>query len=476
VLASLEPKMEANAAHCVIRLVIPTQKAGIIIGKGGANVKQLAEETTARVKIFECPDGYSERVLMVSAKEEENSVESPARTALLRVHDQLMATEDESTNPTMTTKLLMPNGQTGSLIGKNGSTIKSIQDQSGANIRVTEPPEAPPCALPDDRLVEISGVTSVVKVALELIVERLRKFAVDRSVLPQFETMKANFGLQQQQQQPQYLPQGYMQQPTAYQPAGVMVRSQQQMGGMQQGFAGYDQQGAYGAYGQQQQYNQYAPPSNTQQLVQPQQHYSQPPPQQQQQQRALPPSTGGYGAATYNPEPSYGGPVVTNGTVAAAPSGGASPAVSLQMRVPRSQLNGVLGRDNANLTQIRSMSGATVSIKASDSTAMEHIVEISGTSAQVQAAQALTTAFMLSPTQQQQVAQQSVGTTQSSNQYYSMGGGYTDSGSGGGNASAGSNYTGYSQVASTGYGAPGQGSGSMQQPPQQQQQYYGGYQ
>ena len=30
--------------------------------------------------------------------------------------------------------------------------IKSIQEQSGANIRVTEPNEAPPCALPDDRV------------------------------------------------------------------------------------------------------------------------------------------------------------------------------------------------------------------------------------------------------------------------------------------------------------------------------------
>jgi hypothetical protein len=53
------------------------------------------------------------------------------------------------------------------------------------------------------------------------------------------------------------------------------------------------------------------------------------------------------------------------------------------MRVPHTQLAGVLGRDNANLTQIRSMSGATVSIKASDSTSLEHVVEISGTSAQV---------------------------------------------------------------------------------------------
>jgi ribosomal protein S3 len=54
---------ETNVAHCVIRLVIPTGKAGFIIGKGGANVKQLSEETGARVKIFECPTGCDERVV-----------------------------------------------------------------------------------------------------------------------------------------------------------------------------------------------------------------------------------------------------------------------------------------------------------------------------------------------------------------------------------------------------------------------------
>eukprot|EP00959_Pyramimonas_sp_CCMP1952_P002320 48210-Pyramimonas_sp.AAC.1 len=147
---------------------------------------------------------------MVSGKEEKDSVDSPARVALLRVHDmvrenisfkrattdgvrlsevlrftrrkceskcariltwfdvyptfslrltQLIAATTEGDGEaaaaaTVTTKLLMPNGQTGTLIGKGGSTIKSIQEQSGATIRVTETNEAPPCALPDDRHTE----------------------------------------------------------------------------------------------------------------------------------------------------------------------------------------------------------------------------------------------------------------------------------------------------------------------------------
>ena len=45
----------------------------------------------------------------------------------------------------------------------------------------------------------------------------------------------------------------------------MMARSQPQLGGMQQGYAGYDQSGAYGGYGQQQ-YTQYGQPANAPQV------------------------------------------------------------------------------------------------------------------------------------------------------------------------------------------------------------------
>lgn len=47
--------------------------------------------------------------------------------------------------------------------------------------------ELPLCALADDRVVEIQGDARHVQRAMELVVSHLRKFLVDRSVLPYFE-------------------------------------------------------------------------------------------------------------------------------------------------------------------------------------------------------------------------------------------------------------------------------------------------
>ena len=47
--------------------------------------------------------------------------------------------------------------------------------------------DLPPVALHEDRVVEIQGEPTGVHKAVELIVAHLRKFLVDRSVLPMFE-------------------------------------------------------------------------------------------------------------------------------------------------------------------------------------------------------------------------------------------------------------------------------------------------
>lgn len=47
--------------------------------------------------------------------------------------------------------------------------------------------DIPYCALADDKVLEIQGEPANVHKALELVVSHLRKFLVDRSVLPLFE-------------------------------------------------------------------------------------------------------------------------------------------------------------------------------------------------------------------------------------------------------------------------------------------------
>jgi len=86
-------------------------------------------------------------------------------------------------------RLLVPGAQAINLIGKQGATIKSIQESTGATIRVisVDERERPFYVTDDERIVEIQGETKKVLKALQAVSNHLRKFLVDHSVLPLFE-------------------------------------------------------------------------------------------------------------------------------------------------------------------------------------------------------------------------------------------------------------------------------------------------
>jgi len=64
-------------------------------------------------------------------------------------------------------------------------TFFKITDLSSLNVIATD--DLPAFALQDDRVVEIVGEPASVHAALELIASHLRKFLVDRSIIPLFE-------------------------------------------------------------------------------------------------------------------------------------------------------------------------------------------------------------------------------------------------------------------------------------------------
>lgn len=80
---------------------------------------------------------------MVSAKEEPDAPLPPAIDGLLRVHKRIVdGLEGDSAQAAVapggkvSTKLLVPATQAGSLIGKQGATVKSIQETSSCIVRV----------------------------------------------------------------------------------------------------------------------------------------------------------------------------------------------------------------------------------------------------------------------------------------------------------------------------------------------------
>lgn len=338
----------------VFRLVVPVQKVGGIIGRKGEFVKKMCEETRSRIKILEGVPGTAERIVMVSAREDPEVAVSPAMEGLLRVHRRVIEggdpesldSEIASGGVPVSSRLLVAATQAGSLIGRQGATIKSIQDSSGATVRVLPAAEELPlCALADDRVVEVQGDPRNVQRAMELVVSHLRKFLVDRSVLPLFELNRADYKFGSPNLNHQQSTSSQWQQPSNTQ--------QQQPPSYSSNDSSY--------YG------------NTDLS-----HHS----QSQQQSHDLS-NQHHHGVSLYGRDPTLGGaiapplpaPIITQ--------------VTQHMQIPLSYADAIIGSAGANISYMRRTSGATITIQETRSVPGEMTVEIHGSASQVQTAQQL---------------------------------------------------------------------------------------
>ncbi|KAE9601639.1 hypothetical protein Lal_00040702 [Lupinus albus] len=194
--------------HCVFRLIVPVVKVGSIIGRKGELVKKTCEETRARIRVLDGADATSDRIVVISGKEELEADLSPAMVAVIRIFKRvsgLSETDGENLSGAAgiafcSVRLLVASTQAINLIGKQGSLIKSIQEKSGASARILSGDEVPFYAAADERIVELQGEASKVLKALEAVVGHLRKFLVDQSVLPLFEKQTYNVTISQDHQ------------------------------------------------------------------------------------------------------------------------------------------------------------------------------------------------------------------------------------------------------------------------------------
>ncbi|XP_058723321.1 RNA-binding KH domain-containing protein PEPPER-like [Vicia villosa] len=202
-----EKRWSGWPGDCVFRLIVPVGKVGSIIGRKGELIKKLCEETKARVRVLDADHGTPDRVILISGKEELESAISPAMDAAIRIFKRvsgLSEIDSEVKNSAGVTacsiRLLVPSTQAISLIGKQGSLIRSIQESSSASVRVLSVDEVHYFATAEERIVDLQGEALNVLKALEAVIGHLRKFLVDHSVVPLFEkTYNASITQQERQ-------------------------------------------------------------------------------------------------------------------------------------------------------------------------------------------------------------------------------------------------------------------------------------
>ncbi|KAF0930739.1 hypothetical protein E2562_034931 [Oryza meyeriana var. granulata] len=194
--------MSSQPIETIYRILCPVKKIGSVLGRGGDIVKALRDETKAKIRVADSIPGADERVIIIfnypSQSEEDDEAAQNistdgfenmkphcfAQDALLKIHDKIAADEDlhggivhekSETIDGVTARILVPGNQVGCLLGKGGSIIQQLRNDTGAGIRVLPPENLPQCALKSDELVQISGAPSLVRKALYEISTRLHQ-------------------------------------------------------------------------------------------------------------------------------------------------------------------------------------------------------------------------------------------------------------------------------------------------------------
>ncbi|KAF7125068.1 hypothetical protein RHSIM_Rhsim12G0064700 [Rhododendron simsii] len=157
-----------------LRLVCPTENIGSVIGKGGAIIKQIRQESGAFIKVDSSGAEGDDCIITVSATESFDD-QSATIDAAMRLQPRCSTkVEKETGDSVITTRLLVPSSRIGCLIGKGGAIITEMRNATRASIRILSEGNLPKVALEDEEMVQITGDLNVASNALLQVTMRLK--------------------------------------------------------------------------------------------------------------------------------------------------------------------------------------------------------------------------------------------------------------------------------------------------------------
>ncbi|XP_070262743.1 insulin-like growth factor 2 mRNA-binding protein 2 isoform X5 [Myotis yumanensis] len=124
---------QARQIDFPLRILVPTQFVGAIIGKEGLTIKNITKQTQSRVDIHRKENsGAAEKPVTIHATPEGTS--EACRMILEIMHKEADETKITEEIPL---KILAHNGLVGRLIGKEGRNLKKIEHETGTKITIS---------------------------------------------------------------------------------------------------------------------------------------------------------------------------------------------------------------------------------------------------------------------------------------------------------------------------------------------------
>lgn len=172
-----------SAGQVAFRMLCHVHTAGGVIGNSGSIIKQLETLTGSKIRFEEglpnchqrvvniVGDAALERMISVGGGGEEDGTVnvSKAQEGLMRVFERVLEVEgntgenengedkEHRNNGLTGCRLLAPTVKIGALMGKGGKIVDAIRKSTGAKIRVFKKEQIPPCAAPEEELIQVIG-------------------------------------------------------------------------------------------------------------------------------------------------------------------------------------------------------------------------------------------------------------------------------------------------------------------------------
>eukprot|EP00871_Galdieria_phlegrea_P005193 jgi/Galph1/5675/GphlegSOOS_G4384.1 len=160
-------------------IFVPRRSIGMIIGKHGETIRDLQYRSGASIRVVpdsQVPTNTIERPIILSGSLESvelahNLINDIVNEGIERLGGDPYHTMSLYPTASISVRIQIPNDKVGWIIGRGGSTIRELQQRSGARIQVSRPSETE-CST-DSRPLTITGPPPFVEVAKHLIYEKL---------------------------------------------------------------------------------------------------------------------------------------------------------------------------------------------------------------------------------------------------------------------------------------------------------------
>jgi len=167
-----EEQKESTPGQAEFRFLIDNSAVGGLIGKGGANVKRVRDESGAHVSILKSESrAIVERIMIIKGNPQQIGKACFMLCELL-IEARTQGGENRANLAAdqAQLRLLVHKQAVGAIIGKAGAVIKETQNETNARIQVSNEP------LPNstEKTVGVTGTAQAVEAAVTRIVSQLR--------------------------------------------------------------------------------------------------------------------------------------------------------------------------------------------------------------------------------------------------------------------------------------------------------------